>query len=147
MELRAVSLGLPPPLAAALSRAVGPSADPFGGLADLEARAIRLVTPRAIADDPVRALRAVRHAVELGFAVEPASAAQIEHDAPLIAHVAGERQRDEITRALDTDHGADAVRLMDRLGLLGPVLPELDPARTCDQPKEHYWNVFEHSVE
>ena len=121
--------------------------DPFGGVPDLERRALRLVSAGAIRADPIRALRAVRHAVELELEVEPATAAQIGRDAAQIARTAGERQRDELMRAFDTPRAALAVRLADRLGLLGHVLPELEPARGCEQPKEHYWNVFDHSVE
>jgi poly(A) polymerase len=121
--------------------------DPFGGIADLERRRLRLVSAAAIAADPIRALRAVRHAVELGLEIEGATAAQLRRDAALVAGTAGERQRDEVMRAFDTPRAADAVRLMDGLGLLASVLPELEPARTCEQPKEHYWNVFDHSVE
>jgi poly(A) polymerase len=37
--------------------------------------------------------------------------------------------------------------MLDALGLLDLILPELIPAKACVQPKEHYWNVFDHSVE
>jgi poly(A) polymerase len=121
--------------------------DPAGGLADIETRTLRLVSDRAVRADPIRALRAVRHAAELAFFVDEASADVIRRDAGLILRTAGERQRDEIARALDTPRGAPAVRLMDSLGLLNHVLPELMPAKGCAQPKEHYWDVFDHSVE
>ena len=42
----------------------------------------------------------------------------------------------------ETPRGAVAVRLMDALGLLDIVLPELTPARTIDQPaSHHFWDV------
>jgi len=48
----------------------------------------------------------------------------------------------------ETGRGAVAVRLLDALGLLDVVLPELTPARTTDQPvSHHFWDVFNHSVE
>ena len=48
----------------------------------------------------------------------------------------------------ETPRGAVAVRLMDALGLLDIVLPELTPARSTDQPaSHHFWDVFNHSVE
>jgi poly(A) polymerase len=51
-------------------------------------------------------------------------------------------------RMFETDRGAVAVRLLDALGLLDSVLPELTPARTTDQPiSHHFWDVFNHSVE
>jgi len=125
----------------------GELVDPFDGIADLRARTIRLVTAGAIRADPLRALRAVRHAAELGFAIDPASAEIITRDAGLVVRAAGERQRDELLRALDTPRGAESIRLLDRLALLQHVIPELEAAKGCVQPKEHFWNVFDHSVE
>ena len=121
--------------------------DPFAGRADLRDGMLRLVSAEAVRSDPLRALRAVRHTAELGFAVEPASAAIIKRDAPLLVGTAGERQRDELMRAFDTDAARGAIRLMDELGVLDVVLPELADARGCAQPREHYWDVFDHSVE
>jgi poly(A) polymerase len=121
--------------------------DPTGGRADLERGALRLVTDHAIHDDPLRALRAVRHAVELGFELTPETTAVVRRDATLVRRSAGERQRDELMRAFDTPRAAAAARLLDGLGLLDVVLPELTPARGCEQPKEHYWDVLDHSIE
>ena len=121
--------------------------DPFDGSGDLDAGTVRLVTPEAVCSDPIRALRAVRHVVELGFVLDGASAEVIRRDAPLVRRTAGERQRDELMRVFDTAGGAEGVRLLDALGLLDVVLPELTPARGCQQPKEHYWDVLEHSIE
>ena len=45
--------------------------DPFHGQADLDGGVLRAVGPDAIASDPVRGLRAVRLAAQLGFAIDP----------------------------------------------------------------------------
>ena len=45
--------------------------DYHGGLADLEAGVIRAVSEDAIRSDPLRALRAIRQAAQLGFALDP----------------------------------------------------------------------------
>lgn len=121
--------------------------DPHGGAEDLRAGVIRSVSDTAIDADPIRALRAVRLAVELDLTVEPHTAALIRRDAALLARVAGERAHDELMRVLDTDRGMSGVRLMDDLDLLDVILPELIPAKGCSQPKEHYWEVFDHCVE
>src|SRR5690606_26344245 len=47
--------------------------DRHGSLRDLDARVLRLVGPRALEDDPLRALRGVRLACELDFAIEPST--------------------------------------------------------------------------
>ena len=53
----------------------GEYVDPFGGLSDLGARRIRMVSARAFADDPLRTIRVARLACELEFDVEPDTAA------------------------------------------------------------------------
>jgi putative nucleotidyltransferase with HDIG domain len=58
-----------------------------------------------------------------------------------------ERQRDELLLILASGAAGAAMRRLDDLGLLSPVLPELDAARGFEQPKEHYWDVFNHLLE
>jgi tRNA nucleotidyltransferase (CCA-adding enzyme) len=47
--------------------------DPFGGLADLKSRTLRVTDAERFQDDPLRVLRAVQFVARLGFAVEPES--------------------------------------------------------------------------
>jgi poly(A) polymerase len=127
---------------------IGELIDPTGGLADLEGKRIRLVSVENLRDDPLRLLRAARIATELDFEVEDGTAGAILAMASQLKASAAERQRDELVRILASPRAARGVRLMDRLGLLSQVLPELDPARGVDQPGEHhYYDVFNHSVE
>lgn len=121
--------------------------DRHGGAADLAAGVLRLVGDTAVRDDPLRGLRAVRFAAELGFRVEPGAAAVIRRDAALLGRTAGERQRDELARVLDTPVAAAMLRLADDLGLLDVLIPELIPGKGCIQPKEHVYDVFDHEVE
>jgi poly(A) polymerase len=48
---------------------------------------------------------------------------------------------------LETHVASPMLRLADRLGLLDVLIPELIPAKGCVQPKEHYYDVFNHLVE
>lgn len=125
----------------------GQVVDPRGGLADLENRLLRAVSPAVFRDDPARLLRAVRLATELGFQIEEATAALAKQEAPLLEGVAGERLREELMRLLGLPGAAPGLRTLDRLGLLSPLFPELDAARGVPQPKEHHWDVFQHSLE
>ncbi|MBM3172799.1 MAG: HD domain-containing protein, partial [Chloroflexi bacterium] len=59
----------------------------------------------------------------------------------------GEKVREELLRLFALPGAAVMVRYMDELGLLTGVMPELDGMKGVEQPKEHYWNVFNHSVE
>src|SRR5512144_578617 len=74
--------------------------DATGGLADLYARVVRLCSPTAIADDPVRVLRGVRLAMRSGWDLDPHVAAVMRAGAPLLADVATERVRDELVGIL-----------------------------------------------
>ena len=121
--------------------------DPHGGVADLRDRLIRVVSPSALGSDPVRLLRAPRLAARLGFAIEGGTETQIRLQAPLVTTVAPERARDELLKLLAPEGAAEALRLVDSLGLLTQLIPELESARGVTQPKEHYWDVFNHLVE
>jgi len=71
----------------------------------------------------------------------------IQRHHQLIATVAGERVRDELCRLIAASKAAQSLRLLDELGLLLVILPDLSPTKGAEQPKEHFWDVFEHSVE
>jgi len=103
--------------------------DPTGGLDDLRRRVIRLTSASALVDDPLRGLRAVRIAAQLGFRLDRASRDWIEAAAPRLAQVSGERVRDELAAAIATQAPAAPVAALARLGLLELVLPETDPGR------------------
>jgi poly(A) polymerase len=120
--------------------------DPFGGQADLKSRIIRAVAPTAFRVDPARLLRAVRLAAELGFTVDGQTEALIKQDCQLIAGVAGERLREELVRLLAVPDSGWVLPYLDELGLLTAIFPEMASAKGVEQPKEHCWDVFEHSL-
>ena len=121
--------------------------DPAGGLADLRGRVVRVVREDAFRQDALRPLRGARLAVELGFAVEAQTATLIAAYAPQLPTVSAERRRDELMRIMATPRAGEGLRLLDDLGLLERLVPEMDVARGVEQPKEHYWDVFGHSLE
>lgn len=121
--------------------------DPCGGRADLRRRIVRVIAEDAFRHDALRPLRGARLAVELDFKVEPATADLVRNYAPYLVGVAAERQRDELMRVLATHRAGEGLRLLDDLGLLQPLLPEVTAARGVQQPKEHHWDVFGHLLE
>jgi poly(A) polymerase len=121
--------------------------DPHGGLADLESGIVRLVSERALVQDPLRLLRAVRLVAHLDFRLAPETAEAIGRHAGHIDRAAAERQRDELSRCFATGRAGRSLRLMDALGLLNRLLPEVTAGRGVVQPKEHYWDVFDHAIE
>ena len=118
--------------------------DPISGVADIDSRTIRAVSDSVFIDDPVRMLRAVRIASETGFRIETGTQSHIQRDALRLANSSAERLREELLKILAAPEAGAAINLMDRLGILSSLMPELDAARGVDQPKEHYYDVFGH---
>ncbi|MFH0768519.1 MAG: HD domain-containing protein [Chloroflexota bacterium] len=119
--------------------------DPFGGWDDLHQGVIRAVAETVFESDTARLLRAVRLAAELGFSIDRETEALIKHYSYLVTSIAGERVREELLRLMAIP-GAGFLFYLDELGLLTAVFPELATAKGVEQPKEHFWNVFEHSL-
>ena len=121
--------------------------DPFSGEADLKSSLIRAVSPHIFEEDAVRLLRAIRLAAELGFRIESVTERLIRESCQLARLVPGERLREELLRLLALPNSYDLIRYANELGLLTAIIPELAELKGVEQPKEHYWNVFDHSVE
>ncbi|MFQ5854945.1 MAG: HD domain-containing protein [Anaerolineae bacterium] len=120
--------------------------DPLDGQVDLSAGRLRAPSESAFRDDPLRLLRAVRLAAELDFAIEPRTQEWIAEQARAIREPAAERVRDELVRLFACWGTAEYLRLMDELGLLGPLFPELVAGKGVAQPAMHQWDVFDHSL-
>jgi poly(A) polymerase len=100
--------------------------DFVGGVVDLKARILRAVgdPEKRLAEDHLRALRAVRFAARLDFALDPATAAAITRSAGELRGVSRERIGEELRRMLVLPSRATAVALLERLTLDAPVLNE-----------------------
>lgn len=121
--------------------------DPCGGLKDLHEKLLRAVSEAGLQQDPLRMLRAVRFSAELGFQLDTQTSTWIRSNAALIPSVAGERIRDDLVRIMRLPGISHHLRDLDGLGLLTRLIPELEEARGVAQPKEHHWDVLEHSIE
>jgi poly(A) polymerase len=121
--------------------------DPHGGRADLEARRLRMVGPDALEDDPLRALRAVRIAIELDLAIEQDTAAAIGRAAPGLEGVAAERVFGELKQVISSPAVRTGLQLMDAHGITAQVMPELLPLRGVEQNVFHHLDVHDHTLE
>ncbi len=121
--------------------------DPLGGLPDMAAGLLRMAGPSAFRDDPVRLLRLVRIAEQLGWRVEDGTAAAARRDAGRLWDAPGERLADELGRIVSLPRPDRAFRLMDALGVLGALVPELEEARGLDQSIYHHEDVLGHTLE
>lgn len=100
--------------------------DFVGGLDDLRRKVLRAVgDPEArLAEDHLRALRAVRLSAKLGFSIDPATRAAITRHARDLAGVSRERIGDEIRAMMSHPSRALAIATLEELGLDAPVLNE-----------------------
>ena len=121
--------------------------DPFGGRRDLDAGVLRLVREDAYERDPLRPLRLVRHATELGLHPDEATARATERAAPAVAQAAGERVFGELKRILASPRAPEGFVLAGELDVLGAVLPEVEALRGVDQSHFHHLDVYEHTVD
>ena len=121
--------------------------DLHDGRADLAAGVLRAVSTSAFDDDPVRLIRAPRFAAQLGLTVSDETRKAIRLKAGMLTRSSPERVRDELLKIFAAPGVMSSIRTLDDLDLLSVVLPELDEAREVSQPKEHYWDVFNHCVE
>jgi poly(A) polymerase len=124
----------------------GEPIDPFGGIADLERRLLRVVDSGSFRADPLRLLRAARIATDLGLEVDPATLALARSEAGLATEPAGERQLAELRRLLGGPDPLRGIALLDQLGLTAIVLPELEELRGVEQGPNHHLDVFGHTL-
>ncbi len=99
-------------------------------------------------EDFLRMLRAARFAKQLGFRVDEATALAVRRNAALIANISAERTREEIKKIIAPPGGGKGLLLLDSLGLLPAVLPEVHAMKGVEQPPEFHpeGDVFTHTV-
>lgn len=106
----------------------GDIVDPFGGIEDLRDGVIRtpLDPDVTFSDDPLRMLRGIRFASRLGFSISEATLEGMKRMAPRIEIISQERITEELMKAMETSREPSvAWRLLDKVGLLTYILPEL----------------------
>ncbi len=119
------------------------------GLADLERGIVRAVGDPAtrFREDRLRLVRCVRFAHRFGFPIEEATRSALLALAPEILSVAAERVSDELTRILCHAPCGRGVRLLDEVGILGAILPEITAMKGVEQPVQFHpeGDVFVHT--
>jgi poly(A) polymerase len=121
--------------------------DPLGGLEDLAAGRLRTAGPRALVEDPLRVLRLVRMAVELGLRATPETRREASANASGLGLVSPERVFMELRRILAAERASDGLELMAAVGAMQVVLPELEATRGVQQSRYHHRDVYGHTLE
>jgi len=124
----------------------GATIDPTGGIEDLAARRLRVVSSQSFREDPLRLLRAARIAAELGLRVDPETTTLARSQAGLACEPAGERRLAELRRLIGGPDPLRGLALLDELGLTAAVLPELEALRGVEQGPNHHLDVLGHTL-
>lgn len=125
----------------------GEPIDPLGGLDDLSAGRLRMVAPRAFADDPLRVLRLARIAVELDLHPEPETVRHAREHARQMDRCSPERVFAELRRIVAAPRALRGLELLGELAATPVVLPELDALRDVEQNRFHHADVYGHTIE
>jgi len=102
--------------------------DPFNGMADLEHKLIRtpLNPEETFSDDPLRMMRAVRFAAQLGFTIENTAVEAIKTNKDRIRIVSQERVTDELNKIILSPLPSIGFRYLFDTGLLSLIFPQMN---------------------
>lgn len=120
--------------------------DLYGGADDIKKKRLKTVgkPDERFAEDALRMMRAVRLATELNFAIEAETMTSISKNGNILSRISAERIRDEFLRIIDSAAPMQGLALLERLGLIDYVLPEIKDAIGCEQGGIHAYDVYEH---
>ena len=124
--------------------------DPFGGIADLEAKIIRTPLDPDItySDDPLRMMRAIRFATQLNFEIEENSLNAITKNASRIDIITRERIVVELNKIIESPVPSIGFLLLEKTGLLERILPELIALKGVEEVEgQKHKDNFYHTLE
>lgn len=122
--------------------------DLYNGQKDIKDKIIRAVgNPHdRFNEDALRMLRAVRFSTVLGFKIEGETLLAISQNAHLIQNISQERIRDEFVKIIESSRPDEGIDLLQKLGLLKYIIPELEEGIDCHQGGAHIYDVYEHLI-
>ncbi|ATA88465.1 tRNA nucleotidyltransferase [Capnocytophaga stomatis] len=124
--------------------------DPFDGLSDLKNKIIRTPLDPDItySDDPLRMMRAIRFATQLGFEIEEKSLQAIAKNKDRLKIISNERIVDELNKILASPKPSIGLKLLYETKLLHYILPELVELQGVEEHegqrhKDNFWHTLE----
>lgn len=132
------------------SEGYGELVDPFHGIKDLDAGILRtpLDPDVTFSDDPLRMMRAIRFASQLGFQIEEKTFEAIGRNAGRIAIVSMERITTEMNKIVHSPTPSIGFKLLNRSGLLELIFPEFAALKGSETRDGHgHKDVFYHTLQ
>ena len=124
--------------------------DPFNGLEDLKKGVLRTPLDPIVtySDDPLRMLRAIRFATQLDFEIESNSLEAIVQEKKRMEIITKERIVEELHKIMATQQPSKGFLLLDQVGLLEDILPELTALKGIDEVEgQTHKDNFYHTLE
>ncbi len=118
------------------------------GMTDMKEGRIRIIGNPEVrfTEDPVRMIRAIRHAARTGFLIEDGAWETINEMHDLITQCNDSRVRQEFIREFQEGAAARSVKMLYQTGLLNDLLPEmaefLDTLHSRQAMKRTYWKLL-----
>lgn len=123
--------------------------DPYNGREDVKNKIIKTVgNPRErFAEDYLRILRAVRFSTQLGFIIEDETFQAGKEYSSKILNISMERIREEFFKILLCEKPSKGIRLLEEVGILGIILPELTSTIGFEQKNPHHeLDLYNHTL-
>lgn len=124
--------------------------DPFGGLDDMEQCIIRtpLDPDITFSDDPLRMMRGIRFACQLGFYLNLSTFEAIERNKDRIHIISKERIADELNKIMLSRRPSVGWKLLDKTGLLAIIFPEMAALKGVEtKDGRGHKDIFEHTLQ
>lgn len=100
--------------------------DPHNGLSDIGTNTLRVVSPQAFDDDPLRIVRALVAYARHDLEPDQETLLSMQEHADKIRHLPGDRIKEELEKLLSAPNPVEALQLAHRWGILRYLLPEVD---------------------
>lgn len=128
----------------------GQLVDPFGGVNDLKRKILRTPLDPDItySDDPLRMMRAIRFATQLGFSIEKKSFDSIKRNAERIKIISKERVIEELNKIILAPKPSIGFKLLEESGLLKIIFPDMQKLKGVEfKNKRAHKDNFYHTLQ
>lgn len=120
--------------------------DLFDGIGDIEKKRLKTVgnPDERFTEDALRMMRAVRLASELNFAIETETLQSILKNSATLSRISIERIAEEFLKIINSPTPMQGMVMLEKLGLIDYILPEIKDSIGCQQGGAHAFDVYEH---